>query len=52
MSGDDPIEGDRLLQRAYNLGAPDTTSIFTAISPNPTTPPTRPAWGISTRLAL
>lgn len=24
MSGDDPIEGDRLLQRAYNLGAPDT----------------------------
>ena len=24
MSGDDPKEGDRLLQRAYNLGAPDT----------------------------
>lgn len=24
MSGDDPKEGDRLLQRAYKLGAPDT----------------------------
>jgi len=24
MSGDNPEEGDRLLQRAYNLGAPDT----------------------------
>jgi predicted TPR repeat methyltransferase len=24
MSGDDPTEGDRLLQRAYSLGAPDS----------------------------
>ena len=24
MSGDDPKEGDRLLQQAYSLGTPDT----------------------------